>query len=175
MQPTGRWGAEFRVGGRLLERDRERKFVRARAWQPAADLYPLGLIRTGSRLIKSGRRSAFLLGLALGALIWLLSPVITGQREPWDAEGGYYPGALVLTGLLGGLAMPPHWGSVAIGIFAGQAVVLLGGVVAEPASGGLWPLGLLFLAGYSVLGLVGAGIGTALIQHRGRRGRSRGG
>ena len=129
----------------------------------------LGLIRTGSRLFKSGRRSALLLGLALGAAIWLLSPVITGQREPWDAEGGYYPSALVLTGILGGLAVPQHWGSVAIGIFAGQGVVLLGGVVAEPASGGLWPLGLLFLAVYSVLGLVGAGVGTGLRRRRGRR------
>lgn len=113
-------------------------------------------------MIKPRRQSAFLLGFALGAAIWLLSPVITGHREPWDAEGGYYPAALLLTGILGGLAMPPHWGSVAIGIFAGQAAVLLGGVVAEPASGGLWPLGLLFLAANSVLGLVGAGVGTAL-------------
>jgi hypothetical protein len=126
-------------------------------------------------VIKSNRRSAFLLGSVLGASIWLLSPVITGSREPWDADGGYYPGALVLTGILGGLVMPQHWGSIAIGIFAGQAVVLLGGVFAEPASGGLWPLGLLFLAVYSVLGLVGAGVGTALIRFRGRRERSRGG
>ena len=126
-------------------------------------------------MIKSNRRSAFLLGSVLGASIWLLSPLITGRREPWDADGGYYPGALVLTGILGGLVMPQHWGSIAIGIFAGQAVVLLGGVLAEPASGGLWPLGLLFLAAYSVLGLVGAGVGTALIRVRGRRKRSRGG
>ena len=120
-------------------------------------------------MFKSGRRSALLLGLALGAAIWLLSPVATGNREPWDAEGGYYPGALLLAGILGGLAAPQHWGSVALGIFAGQAVVLLGGVVAEPANGGLWPLGLLFLAFYSVLGLVGAGVGTGI-----RRLRSRG-
>jgi peptidoglycan/LPS O-acetylase OafA/YrhL len=125
-------------------------------------------------LINSGR-SAFLLGLALGATIWLLSPVIAGHREPWDAEGAYYPAALILTGLLGGLLLPQHWGPVAIGILAGQAVVLLGGVVAEPASGGLWPLGLLFLVTYSVLALVGAAIGTALIRFRGRRKRSRGG
>jgi hypothetical protein len=126
-------------------------------------------------LFKSSRRSALLLGLALGAAIWLLSPVITGSREPWDAEGGYYAGALLLTGILGGLAAPQYWGSVAIGIFAGQALVLLGGVVAEPANGGLWPLGLLFLAFYSVLGLVGAGVGTGLRRLRSRRERSRAG
>ncbi len=126
-------------------------------------------------MFQSRRRSAFLLGLALGAAIWWLSPVITGRREPWDAEGGYYPGALLLSGILGGLVMPQHWGSVAIGIYAGQAVVLLGGVVAAPASGGLWPLGLVFLASYSVLGLVGAGVGTGLIRLRARRARSRSG
>jgi hypothetical protein len=166
MQPTNAGGALLRGRPSLLAATMDQRFVTGRLQLISISL---GLIRTGSRLIKSGRRSAFLLGLALGAAIWLLSPVIAGHREPWDAEGGYYPGALVLTGILGGLAMPPHWGSVAIGIFAGQAVVLLGGVVAEPASGGLWPLGLLFLAVYSVLGLVGAGVGTALIQNRGRR------
>jgi hypothetical protein len=125
-------------------------------------------------LFKSGRRSALLLGLALGAGIWLLSPVVTGNREPWDAEGGYYPGALLLAGIVGGLAAPQYWAGVAIGIFAGQAVVLLGGVVAEPANGGLWPLGLLFLAFYSVSGLVGAGVGTGLRRLRSRWERSRG-
>jgi hypothetical protein len=37
MQPTGRKGAELRSGGALLERDKERRCVRARARWPAAD------------------------------------------------------------------------------------------------------------------------------------------
>jgi hypothetical protein len=126
-------------------------------------------------LIKVDRRSAFLLGLTLGVAIWLLSPFVTGHREPWDAEGRYYSGALLPAGILGGFVAPQHWASVAIGIFTGQAVVLVGGVVAEPASGGLWPLGLLFLVFYSVLGLVGAGVGMALRRLGSRRGRSRAG
>ncbi len=126
-------------------------------------------------MFKSDRRSAFLLALALGVAIWLLSPIITGHREPWDAEGGYYASALFLAGIVGGLIAPQHWASVAFGIFAGQAVVLVGGVVAEPASGGLWPLGLVFLAGYSVLGVVGAGVGTGLRRLQARQGRSRAG
>jgi hypothetical protein len=124
-------------------------------------------------MFASSRRSALLLGCALGIAIWLLSPVITGRREPWDAEGGYYVGALLVAGVLGGLGVPPHWVSVAVGIFVGQAVVLVGGVVAQPASGGLWPLGLVMLAGYSVLGLVGAGIGMGLRRLRGHPGGSR--
>jgi hypothetical protein len=126
-------------------------------------------------LFKSARSSAFLLGLALGAAIWLLSPVISGHREPWDAEGGYYAGALVCTGIVGGLLVPQHWAGVAIGILAGQALVLMGGVVAEPANGGLWPLGLIFLVLYSVLGLVGVGVGTWLRRLQGRWQRSRAG
>lgn len=120
-------------------------------------------------MLQAHRRAAFLLGLAFGAGIWLLSPVITGRREPWDAGGGYYVGALLLAGLVGGLVAPAYRGRVALGILAGQAVVLLGGVVAAPASGGLWPLGLVFLVGYSALGLVGAVIGAGLGRLRPRR------
>ena len=125
-------------------------------------------------MFKPDRRFAFLFGLVLGIAIWLLSPLIAGHREPWDAEGGYYATALLVGGILGGLAVPQHWALVAIGILAGQAAVLLGGVIFEPASGGLWPLGLVFLAMYSVLGLVGAGIGAGLrrLQRRWQRSRA---
>jgi len=113
-----------------------------------------------------GRKSAFLVGVGLGALIWLLSPVATGRREPWDAPGGYYVGALLGAGILGGLAAPTHWGTAALGVFAGQALVLLGGVLAAPASGGLWPLGVVFLGVYSALSLLGAGVGAAARHFR---------
>ena len=114
------------------------------------------------------RWSAFLLGLILGSAIWLSSPWITGRSEPWDAEGGYYPGALLATGALGGFLIPLHWPAVTFGIFTGQLLVILGGVLADPASGGLWPLGVVFLSVYSVLALVGALLGAVL--RRGRRG-----
>jgi hypothetical protein len=105
---------------------------------------------------------AFLIGLILGAAIWLLSPWLTGRSEPWDAEGGYYAGALLATGAFGGLLLPLHWPAVALGIFGGQVLVILGGVLADPASGSLWPLGLVFLGVYSALALVGALLGAAL-------------
>jgi hypothetical protein len=125
-------------------------------------------------MVKPNRGSGLLIGLVLGAAIWLLSPLITGHREPWDAESGYYPGALLSAGVLGGLVAPTRWGSVAIGIFAGQVLVLLGGVMVGPADGGLWPLGVLFLGLYSVLALVGAALGTTLRRLRNRRDGSRG-
>jgi hypothetical protein len=119
-------------------------------------------------MLKLHRRAGFLIGVGLGAAIWLVSPLITGRREPWDVEGGYYPAALLGAGVLGGLLAPRHWLSVALGVFAGQVVVLLGGVMAEPASGGLWPLGVLFLGLYSVLALLGAGLGASMRRFGGR-------
>jgi hypothetical protein len=123
------------------------------------------------------RRGGFLMGLGLGAGIWLLSPLVTGRREPWDAEGLYYLAALFGSGVLGGLLAPHAWLSVAVGIFVGQTLVLVTGVIRDPASGGLWPLGLVFLAFYSVVALLGAGLGAAaqpltrrfLNSHRARR------
>ena len=102
------------------------------------------------------------IGLALGAGIWILSTSITGHQEPWDSPGMYYAASLLGAGVIGGLLVPGHWAEVAVGVFTGQAMVLLAGVLAEPASGGLWPLGILFLGFYSLLALVGARLGSGL-------------
>ncbi len=102
------------------------------------------------------------IGLALGAGIWVLSASITGHREPWDSPGIYYAAALLGSGVIGGFLVPGHWAEVAVGVFAGQAVVLLARVLADPTSGGLWPLGLLFLGLYSLVSLLGAGLGSGL-------------
>jgi hypothetical protein len=102
------------------------------------------------------------IGLALGAAIWVLSASITGHQEPWDSPGIYYSAALLCAGVIGGFLVPGHWAEVAVGVFTGQAVVLLARVLAEPARGGLWPLGILLLGLYSLLALVGAGLGSGL-------------
>jgi hypothetical protein len=122
-----------------------------------------------------GRRIAFSsglpIGLALGAAIWLLSRFFTGREEPWDAAGSYYVVALLGSGAIGGFVVPGHWAEVAIGVYAGQAMVLMGRVLAEPGSGGLWPLGILVLALYSLLALLGAVLGSGLRRLVARRGR----
>ncbi len=102
------------------------------------------------------------IGLALGAGIWILSTSITGHQEPWDSPGMYYAASLLGAGVIGGLLVPGHWAEVAVGVFTGQAMVLLARVLAEPASGGLWPLGIVFLGFYSLLALVGARLGSGL-------------
>jgi hypothetical protein len=118
---------------------------------------------------RSRPAAGFLIGLAFGAAIWLLSPLITGSGEPWDADGGYYVGALFGAGLLGGLLLPDHSGRLVVGIFVGQLVVLLGGVLSNPSSGGLWPLGVVFLALFSLLALLGATLGSGVRWLRNRR------
>lgn len=109
------------------------------------------------------------IGLTLGAGIWLLSASVTGRQEPWDSPGMYYATALVGAGAIGGFLIPEHWAEVAVGIFTGQAVVLVARVLSDPATGGLWPLGVLFLGLYSLLALVGAGLGSGLRRFLGSR------
>ncbi len=102
------------------------------------------------------------IGLVLGACIWVLSASITGRQEPWDSPGMYYAGALLGAGLIGGFLVPAHWAEVAVGVFIGQALVLVARVMADPANGGLWPLGLLLLGSYSLLSLLGSALGSRL-------------
>jgi hypothetical protein len=120
-------------------------------------------VRPGTARATDG--AAFVIGLACGAAIWLLSPVLTGHAEPWDGSFGAYSGSLVVAGAIGGWLMPGRMAANALGIFVGQALVLLGRVVGDPGSGGLWPLGLGFLAVYSLLALAGAAAG-AFVRRR---------
>jgi hypothetical protein len=105
------------------------------------------------------------IGLVLGACIWVLSASITGRQEPWDSPGMYYAAALLAAGLIGGFLVPAHWAEVAVGVFIGQALVLLARVLADPADGGLWPLGVLLIGFYSLLSLLGAALGSRLRRH----------
>jgi hypothetical protein len=109
------------------------------------------------------------IGLALGVGIWVLSASITGRAEPWDDGGMYYPAALVAAGLVGGFLVPAHWGEVAVGVYAGQALVLLARVLSDTSGGGLWLLGLVVLALYSLIALASALLGSALRRLANRR------
>jgi hypothetical protein len=102
------------------------------------------------------------IGLAFGACIWLLSASLTGRPEPWDSNDLYYPATLVAAGLIGGFLVPAHWVEVAVGIFTGQALLLLGRAMSEPGSGGVWPLGIVVLAMYTLLALLGGAVGSGL-------------
>ncbi|WP_330216853.1 hypothetical protein [Stutzerimonas azotifigens] len=102
-------------------------------------------------------RSILIAALA-GAVIWAVSPVMTGQPEPWDAGGLYYCGAMVLGGLLSGLiATGPLW-ALYVGAILGQVLYQLVFLPLDP----LILVGLLFLSAWSLLFLFGAYLGSRI-------------
>jgi hypothetical protein len=110
--------------------------------------------------MKSTRyRTSALLGLSvlLGALIWFLSPLLTGHREPWDAHSPFYPFALVAAGFIPACFSAHRFWLWAVGVWLGQTAAFLTLLLRE--SGSLWPLGLLALCFYSLLSFAGAGLG----------------
>jgi hypothetical protein len=95
-----------------------------------------------------------LLAAAAGALIWASSPWLTGHREPWDAEGFFYVGALTVAGAgAGALASKPLWAHY-VGAFTGQLVYET--LFLKP--GPLFIVGIVFLLGYSVVFALAAAV-----------------
>lgn len=97
------------------------------------------------------------LSAVAGAAIWALSPVFTGHAEPWDSDGLYYPLALFAAGIVLGSIGPRAIWAHAVGVVLGQLLYM---VIFLPL-GPLLLVGIVFLAGYSVLTLGGAGLGVA--------------
>jgi hypothetical protein len=105
------------------------------------------------------RRAALLLGSGLGVGLWLVPTLLLGEPEPWDSDGPGYPLALLGSGLVLGFLGPGHLAAAVAGVFGGQFLVLLGRVLASPATSELWVVGAMFLAGYT---LVVTGFGALL-------------
>lgn len=93
-----------------------------------------------------------------GAAIWALAPLLTGQQEPWDSDGVYYPVSLFAAGIVLGMIGPRVIWAHAIGIVLGQFLYML---IFLPL-GPLMILGVVFLIGYSLFTLGGAGLGAAI-------------
>ena len=85
--------------------------------------------------------------LVMGVLIWILSPLVTGEAEPWDAQSGYYLYGNVGTGVIGGVLGPPRlfwlW---PIAICLGQ----LFGMILKGAHDGDTILGVLMIGTFSL-------------------------
>jgi hypothetical protein len=109
------------------------------------------------------RTVSFLIAAGLGALIWFISPFLTGVVEPWDAESPYYFVSLLVAGALVGVLVPNHLWAVLLGIVVGQLIYML---VFLP-SGPLLALGVVFLVGYGFLALLGALV-TSRLRKRNR-------
>ena len=98
----------------------------------------------------------FLFSFVGGAIVWALSPSLSGQVEPWDATGFYYSVALLIVGLTVGFARPKHVWSHYAGIMLGQLTYML---LFLPGSS-LILVGVAFLAVYSIIALAGAASGA---------------
>ena len=99
-----------------------------------------------------------------GFALWLLSSLLTGQREPWDASAYWtlaYPLAVLACGVLGYRYPERPW-RWALALFAGQFIAMC---VRNGEVGNLWPLGMALFAVLALPGIlaaeVAARIGTA--------------
>lgn len=131
------------------------------------------LIENGWRksTVPSIKRSPEVLSLVLsiagGAAIWALSPAMTGHAEPWDSGSLYYVTALALLGLaLGALsARALVILLIALGAWLGQVLYI---VLFLPL-GPLFVAGLVILAAYLVLPVIGAAVSVLIRRSLARR------
>ena len=100
---------------------------------------------------------------ALGALIWIASPMITGHREPWDAHGPYYVLSLLTAGAIAGWIEPQRLWRHVVALYIGQIVGVIVMLIRNPpVDAGLWPLTLIVLAICSSIGWISAALAAAL-------------
>ncbi|MCE5303004.1 MAG: hypothetical protein LLF97_07835 [Planctomycetaceae bacterium] len=117
--------------------------------------------------IKARQLIAFGVSMFVGAFIWLSSPYITGQREPWDPLSFYYGGSLLVGGFAAGLFMPRPFWLWAVGIWLSQVIGFVLCVDLSPRGNPLWLFGLLvFLPVFSLFGLLGTFLGAAVATLR---------
>ena len=110
-----------------------------------------------------------LVSAVTSALIWALSPSLTGHREPWDADGLFYVAALVVAGSLAGVFVPkPLWAHYVGAVLGQSAYELL-----FMRMGPLFVLGVAFLLGYSIIFVVAAAVAAQFrvrLKNRAARG-----
>ena len=95
-----------------------------------------------------------LVSAATAALVWALSPLLVGQREPWDTDGIFYVVALAVAGSVASLLAPrPLWAHY-LGALAGQ----LGYAALFLPLGESPLLGAAYLCGYSLIFLAAAAL-----------------
>ena len=96
------------------------------------------------------------LSAIFGALIWIFSPLFTGQIEPWDSQSSYYYISLFSAGVVAGFAYPKRTGAVFSGVVLGQFLYLF--LFLSPGLLALIGIGSMLFFG--TLSLAGAIVGT---------------
>ena len=111
-----------------------------------------------ARSLKARAWTTVLVSAAAGALVWALSPWLTGYVEPWDADGLFYVGALIVGGSVAGAITPrPLW-ALYLGALFGQ----LGYELIFLRLGPLFFLWAAFLLGYSAIFLAAAALAGSI-------------
>jgi len=105
--------------------------------------------------MKKSAKLNILISSFIGAFIWFASPYLSGELEPWDSETFYYIGSLFFGGIILGLYNSEKIWAYAIGIFLGQLIYSLLFLPLGP----LILIGILYLAGSSLICYLGAIIG----------------
>ena len=111
--------------------------------------------------MKKSTKLNILISSVLGALIWFASPYLSGELEPWDSETFYYVGSLFIGGIILGLYNSEKIWGYAIGIFLGQIIYILLFLPLGP----LILIGILYLAGSSLICYLGASVGKLLKKY----------
>jgi hypothetical protein len=96
------------------------------------------------------------------ALVWALSPLLAGHREPWDTDGIYYVVALAVAGFVAAALAPrPLWAHY-LGALVGQLGYAVLFLPPGPSSvlGAFSVLGAAFLLGYSLIFLAAAALAS---------------
>ena len=106
------------------------------------------LLRNGLRVV-----TVFGVSFALGITVWAAAPNVTGQVEPWNAEGWDYVKLLFAAGFIASLFSPRAFWIAPFGIAAGQ--VLCGYYFSSPSET-MWPVTVALTSMYAVAALAGA-------------------
>ena len=101
----------------------------------------------------------FFLALFSGILIWALSTLTTRQQEPWDSETPYYFVSLFVSGVIFGAIKPVRFHRWVVAIFIGQLIALV-----FVGMGPLIIIGVVSLAGLSLIPLAGAALSASIIS-----------
>lgn len=109
------------------------------------------------------RRSVLIAGFIAGIAVWLFPYLLLGESEPWDGHGPAYPLTLLLLGLVLGFFGPGRPGAAVAGVFAGQLLALIYGILTNPTRRETWMISVLLLGGYTfVVTGIGGLLGGAL-------------
>jgi hypothetical protein len=124
-------------------------------------------IRGQVRIWRGGKIFAILIGLAIGAMIWGVSPIFVGAIEPWDSEGFFYPAALFLSGVVVWAIFRSTFPLAIAGIYFGQLGYLL-----AIGRGPLVIVGFLLLVPYSFIAAAGSLLASAIAARGSPKGRN---